>query len=299
MKIGKFNIGDTVKVIKPGMTYEHYDHKFRELGFKNTVENTQFSSNTYAEVFAVTNHDNPHHTEPLVAIRDDSTGDECLIAESGIEIVSLSLKEFEAEFDLTTDEGRLAYAKKYYPIGTRVTNTIGEIVTVEEISFYEHHHIKLQIGEGLIYDGDSGKWAEIIKEETNMQKQKLSRKGLKEIHSIACSTWKNTLEQYGSRNPLEDYIELSQKEIDTMFLACTKEQLPIVSKYLKQDDGSVNLSEDRFVTDYVTRRVGGEYENKAFVLTGKFNWEIKTDSFGYICLIPTKKKFSAEKGWVL
>ena len=208
-------------------------------------------------------------------------------------------KEFEAEFDLTSDEGRLAYAKKYYPIGTRVTNTIGERVTVEEIFFCDEHHIRLQIGEGLIYDGDKNKWAEIIKEETNMQKQKLSRKGLKEIHSVACGYWQATLELFGTRNPFEDYVELTQEEVDKMFGACTKEQLPIVSKYLKKNDGSVNLSEDRFVTDYITRRVGGEYEDKAFVLTGKFDWEIKTDSFGYICLIPTKKKFSAEKGWVL
>ena len=75
-----------------------------------------------------------------------------------------------------------------------------------------------------------------------MNTQKLSRQGLKEIHSNACSSWKLTLEGWGSRNPLEDYIELSQKEIDTMFLACTKDQLPIVSKYLKQDDGSVDVT---------------------------------------------------------
>ena len=217
-------------------------------------------------------------------------------------------KEFEAEFDLTTDEGRLLYAKKYYPIGTEYIpmDADGESYNGVYTSIYEAKFwycrgnlSGIEIGDGLIYCNCNGKWAEIIKEETNMKTQKLSRKGLKEIHSIACPTWKNTLEQYGSRNPLEDYIELSQKEIDTMFLACTKDQLPIVSKYLKQNDGSVNLSEDRFVTDYITRRVGGEYEDKAFVLAGKFDWEIKTDSFGYICLIPTKKKFSAEKGWVL
>ena len=129
-----------------------------------------------------------------------------------------------------------------------------------------------------------------------MDTQKLSRKGLKEIHSIACSTWKNTLEQYGSRNPLEDYIELSQKEIDTMFLACTKDQLPIVSKYLKQDDGSVNLGNFRCeVTDgngkkVIEKRVSGEYGYTSFWLDSLFNWDIKTDSMGKLCLIPTKKK---------
>ena len=199
---------------------------------------------------------------------------------------------FEAEFDLTTDDGRLAYAKKYYPIGTKVTNTIGERVTVEEIFFCDEHHIRLQIGEGLLYDNDTGKWAEIIKEEvkeTKMETQKLSRNGLKEIHSVACSSWKTTLEEFGTRNPLEDYIELLQEEVDIMFDACTKEQLPIVSKYLKQDDGSVNVMLHDTET-LIPKRIGGQYENKAFALHQDYNWEIKKDTHGFICLIPTKKK---------
>ena len=80
---------------------------------------------------------------------------------------------------------------------------------------------------------------EIIKEEENEEMQKLSRKGLKEIHSVACNAWKGALEHYGTRNPLEDYVELSKQEVQTMFNECTEEQLPIVSKYLKEDDLSV------------------------------------------------------------
>jgi hypothetical protein len=144
---------------------------------------------------------------------------------------------------------------------------------------------------------ENGKFIE-VKEEINMETQKLSRQGLKEIHSIACSSWKNTLEQYGSRNPLEDYIELSQKEIDTMFLACTKDQLPIVSKHLKQDDGSVDvtkftLSGKGFCDDnfYIIRdREWGEYKKQSFLLSERYDWEIKKDNVGQLCLIPTKKK---------
>ena len=93
----------------------------------------------------------------------------------------------------------------------------------------------------------------------------------------------------GSRNPLEDYIELTQFEVDEMFNACTKEQLPIVSKYLKQDDGSVNVMSYDTET-LIPKRIGGEYEKKAFLLHEDYNWEIKKDNFGFICLIPTKKK---------
>lgn len=131
-----------------------------------------------------------------------------------------------------------------------------------------------------------------------MEKQKLSRQGLKEIHSVACSTWKILLEQYGYRNPLEDYIELSQEEVNNMFYACNIEQLPIVSKYLKQDDGSVdvtkfNVSGKGFCDDnfYIIRdREWGEYKKQSFLLSERYNWEIKTDKLGQLCLIPTRKK---------
>jgi len=36
-------------------------------------------------------------------------------------------------------------------------------------------------------------------------------------------------------------------------------------------------------------RIDGEYEFKAIYLSADFNWEIKTDSEGLLCLIPTRK----------
>ena len=213
----------------------------------------------------------------------------------------------EEEFDLTTNEGRLAYARKYYPIGTKYVPLCdsGQAYDGIEISEYKPRiwvndrdsTNGIEVGRvGLIYHEKSNKWAEIIKEETNMNTQKLSRQGLKEIHSIACSSWKETLEQFGRRNPLEDYIELSQKEIDIMFDACTKEQLPIVSKYLKQDDGSVDIMKfkgqiyDNDGRAVIEKRYYGEYAHKSLLLEDVYNWEIKKDSKGKLCLIPTKKK---------
>jgi hypothetical protein len=133
-------------------------------------------------------------------------------------------------------------------------------------------------------------------EEIVMETQKLSRQGLKEIHSVACSAWKSTLEEWGNTNPLEDYIELTQSQVTTIFLACTKEQLPIVSKYLKQDDGSVDLTKvtgggfrDENDSPLIGKRLNGTYGNKAFWLHYEYDWEIKHDGYN-ICLIPTKKK---------
>jgi len=174
----------------------------------------------------------------------------------------LTIKE---EFDLTTNEGRLAYVKKH--------------------------------GVGLIYA--NGKWAEIIKEENKMETQKLSRQGLKEIYSVACDEWQGKLKSFGYRNPLEDYIDLTEEEVNEMFFASNDKQKSILSKYLKQDDGSVDLTKTTVgqVNDIwldgesiIQVRNRGEYKDKSFWLKNIFNWEIKTDSKGLLCLIPTKKK---------
>jgi hypothetical protein len=201
----------------------------------------------------------------------------------------------EEEIDESAKKGRLlGYALKTYPIGTKYFY-YGTIYTVDK----ESSHIK---GENYIhwqvYNHYSNTWATIIKEEKVMETQKLSREGLKEIHSVACSSWKNVLESYGSRNPLENYVELTQIEVDKMFAACTETQLPIVSKYLKQDDGSIDLNRcnkdsEGFTIqgdDFLKIRNFGEYKYKSFYLDSMYNWEIKNDSSGILCLIPTKKK---------
>ena len=200
------------------------------------------------------------------------------------------------EFDLTTDEGRLAYAKKNYPIGTEyipLTNLDTNFCKSLCIEFEPrianiYGYIKGN-GDGLIYT--NGKWAEIVKKEVKMETQKLTRHGLKEIHSVACGNWKAILEGYSIRNSFEDYIELTQGEVDNMFNACTKEQLPIVSKYLKQNDGTFDLKGIRISeNDFIEVRDNFEYKNKSFYLNDDFNWEIKKDSNDILCLIPTKKK---------
>ena len=201
------------------------------------------------------------------------------------------------EFDMNTREGRLAYAKKHYPIGTIIKSIHSDKVfkLIEEPRNYMKTTIVAESSNGCanIYHG--GKWAEIIKEE-EMETQRLSRQGLKEIHSVACSNWKVVLERYGANSPLEDYIELTQEQVNNMFKACTKEQLPIVSKYLKQDDGSVDVTKfkgaiiDDIGTNIISNRYYGIYRDKSFWLNDRFNWEIKIDSDGKTCLIPTKKK---------
>jgi hypothetical protein len=208
----------------------------------------------------------------------------------------------EEEFDMTTNEGRLAYAKKHYPIGTVIKSIHTDTklkLTSEPRIFLKTTIISESSGRCIdVYH--AGLWAKIIEDEQQeeekvMETQKLTRAGLKEIHSVACTRWKEALEHYGTRNPLEDYIELSEQEVQSMFNECTKEQLPIVSKYLKQDDGSVDVSHcigtSKAIHDMFGVRMYGEYNKKAFSLnTHKYDWQLGLDSEGVLCLIPTKKK---------
>lgn len=131
-----------------------------------------------------------------------------------------------------------------------------------------------------------------------METQRLSREGLKEIYSVACDEWQGKLKSFGYRNPLENYIDLTNEEVNEMFFASNDKQKSILSKYLKkEDDGSVDLSKiacevyldsQRAMIEIRNRY---EYCDKAFWLNDVyFNWEIKKDSKGQLCLIPTKKK---------
>jgi hypothetical protein len=246
-------------------------------------------------------------SEPRIYLKTTiiaNSGDRCPdIYQDGV--WATIIKEVE-EFDMDTNEGRLAYAKKHYPIGTEIYNHYGEYrkLTSEPRKFGERViDVGTMNGDGLdgfcttLYTESKG-WVKIIeKEETKvMEKQKLSRAGLKEIHSVACSAWKDQLEAMGYRNPLEDYIELTQEQVDVMFKACTATQLPIVSKYLKQDDGSVDVSKVEYGDhgafldgSYIIRHDTFTSIKNGFWLNPNFNWEFKMNG-DYQYLIPTKKK---------
>lgn len=292
----KFKIGDSVRIISNGKIYTTYYRMFHKLGFKDTELNATLPYGI-GRVFGIDVHEN-NSNDILIAIRDEY-GNECLIDECGL----------KHEFDMSTNEGRLAYARKYYPIDTVYVpiNSYGTLYNDKYNSIYESklwNNYDIEVGSGLIYHHDTNQWAKIIKEDKQeekvMETQKLSREGLKEIHSVACPNWKDVLAHYGARNPLENYIELTQDEVDKMFKACTKEQLPIVSKYLKQDDSSVDVTKfkvegkgilDDNKSSYIIRdREMGKYRKKSFLLSQWYDWEIKEDELGFLCLIPTKKK---------
>jgi hypothetical protein len=61
---------------------------------------------------------------------------------------------------------------------------------------------------------------------------------------------------------LEDYIELTQTEVGDMFNACTTQQIPVVEKHLKRNDGVYNKEYIYFYKSFQTyklHRIGGRY----------------------------------------
>jgi hypothetical protein len=125
------------------------------------------------------------------------------------------------------------------------------------------------------------------------------------IHSIACSSWKSIIANaYLPRVDNAQNITFNQHEIDAMFKAATETQLPtlenIFGKQVKEPtlkdiaDGKPLFRENPNdgTTAMIEVRIG-EYSNlkdKAFWLNTFYNWELKKDNEGVLCLVPTPKR---------
>lgn len=123
------------------------------------------------------------------------------------------------------------------------------------------------------------------------------------IHRIACSTWKDIIvRDYLPRVGNDQNITFTQHEIDAMFKCATETQLPVLEnifgKQVKETlkdiaDGKPLFREDSYggTTAMVEVRIGGsDLKDKAFWLNTTYNWELKKDNEGVLCLVPTPKK---------
>jgi hypothetical protein len=146
----------------------------------------------------------------------------------------------------------------------------------------------------------------ILKQETKtvMSKQILTVpiSNVLEIHSIACSNWKETIARYLSRVDQNQYITFTQGEVDAMFKAATASQLPKLERIFGKQHKELTLKDmangkPLFKEDadalgksgMIEVRADFEYKDKAFWLNHIYNWEIKTDSSSMLVLIPTHK----------
>ena len=145
-------------------------------------------------------------------------------------------------------------------------------------------------------------WNEIVN--SNQNKTEITRKQLKEIYDIACTTWQKKIEkEYASRNPWGDAIEFTQDEIDEMFKAARNNQITVLENIFGKQTKEIDLSTGKvgglelfdpnphstIDTSLIIVRKKLEYGHKAFLLNDNYNWEIITDSAGCKCLVPTRK----------
>jgi hypothetical protein len=127
----------------------------------------------------------------------------------------------------------------------------------------------------------------------------VKKSALKEIHFVACPTWKEKIEKLTLRNPFGETIELTQSEIDEMFNSATKEQKPVLESIFGKQTKEIDLSSGTVDGKELFNKNSGdsmisvrnycEYQHKAFILSNQYNWEMRVDSDGFLCLIPTRK----------
>lgn len=70
----------------------------------------------------------------------------------------------------------------------------------------------------------------IVNKKTNMQKLTITVDHLLKIHEIACVAWKTKIAKYMARMDASKNVTFTQGEVDEMFGAATKEQLPILKE---------------------------------------------------------------------
>jgi hypothetical protein len=138
---------------------------------------------------------------------------------------------------------------------------------------------------------------ETFRKITNMKKSfTITSEQAQSIINIACNAWKKQLaEKWANNIVLGNEIQISEEFYKEMRVACTPPQNELFDKIFGKDDDSVDLSKiDNSLlrsasNNMLDVRDSDEYKNKAFYLSDDFNWEIKRDPIGVVCLIPTKK----------
>ena len=124
---------------------------------------------------------------------------------------------------------------------------------------------------------------------------------LEQIHTVACGEWKTRIAELTLRNPFGQLIELTQTEVDNMFAAATESQRPVLVAVFGEPNTEIDLSSNMFdrlllferngtdMSSMISVRLSGEMQNKAFYLNSRYQWEIKPDAMGEMCLVPTRK----------
>jgi hypothetical protein len=116
----------------------------------------------------------------------------------------------------------------------------------------------------------------------------VSKEDLKKIHDIACNDWKGQIIEYANSNPFGNYVELTVGEIDAMFKAATKDQLPVLEEIFGKREDKLNFS-GKLITDEVDGiKIFGNSDDwttsafiglpkevpNVFYLNPEYNWDL-------------------------
>jgi len=156
--------------------------------------------------------------------------------------------------DMTTNEGRLVYAKHHYSIGTKYKPLAPDGFSSYLTYSSEYYPTlwngdNIEVGVGLIYHHGINKWAEIINEpnvnEPVMEKQTLTREQVKEIYDIACSDWQYKIKNYVLVNSgtFSNKVTFDNEMVSKMFKAATSNQLPVLERLLKRPVQQIEFNE--------------------------------------------------------
>jgi len=130
----------------------------------------------------------------------------------------------------------------------------------------------------------------------------INRNQFAQIYDIACNKWKGLISEMVEENLglFKSDCQLPESKVKEMFDASTPEQKEVLKRIFPMYKRQLTLEELKGKGKYFSEtndtyapllgiRGGGEYEKFAFGLNKDFNWELKVDSHGVKCLIPTKK----------
>lgn len=145
-------------------------------------------------------------------------------------------------------------------------------------------------------EGHPDKIKENIK---NIETFKITRTQFKEIYDIAYDKWKIQIANLiqTKLGVFDDQCKLSYKEVTKIFnMATTKIHLSTLTSIFPtfHNENVLDILKCKDTTDVINKNIilirhSGEYKYNSFYLSTSYNWELKTDSVGIQCLIPTSK----------
>ena len=95
----------------------------------------------------------------------------------------------------------------------------------------------------------------VLKQDT-MKTTTIKKSVLKEIHDVACSTWKAKIENMTLRNAFSESIEVTQAEIDEMFAAATTEQIPILESIFGKQTEQIDFDRIKTGSKVIIKHTG-------------------------------------------